>query len=156
MIALTPTPTVMLPTATPLVVRVAPTEAVTEGPVRLNESNDSGTDEGKTAKGKSETAIVPTLLSDGADAEKAADVKADPTKGAPSKIEPVIVDKIGEDSDPALIDETEDSDPALTRETEPEELPHTGGLEGWNLPSLLAMLAGLLLVIIGVRRLRTH
>ena len=39
--------------------------------------------------------------------------------------------------------------------TEPKELPHTGGLEGWNIPSLLIMLAGLLLVIIGVRRLRT-
>ena len=155
-IALTPTPTVVLPTATPLVVRVAPTEAAAEGPVRLDESDDSGKDEGKTAKNKEETAIVPTLLSDDADTAKAGDVKADPTKGAPSKIEPVIVDKIGENSDPALTDETENSDPAPTRETEPEELPHTGGLEGWNLPSLLAMLAGLLLVIIGVRRLRTH
>ena len=37
----------------------------------------------------------------------------------------------------------------------PEELPHTGMAEGWNIPSLLGLLAGLMLVIIGVRRLRS-
>ena len=65
------------------------------------------------------------------------------TKAAPAKLDAVVVDSF-------------DKDPNGQQPTsEPKELPHTGGLEGWNIPSLLIMLAGLLLVIIGVRRLRT-
>ncbi len=41
-----------------------------------------------------------------------------------------------------------------TAQPEPKELPQTGMAESWNIPSMLALLAGLLLIIIGVRRLR--
>ena len=34
-------------------------------------------------------------------------------------------------------------------EPTPEELPHTGMAESWNIPSMAALLFGLLLVIIG-------
>ena len=43
-----------------------------------------------------------------------------------------------------------------TVEPTPEELPHTGMADSWNIPSMLALLMGLLLVIIGVRRLRKN
>ena len=36
----------------------------------------------------------------------------------------------------------------------PAELPHTGAADSWDIPSLLTLFAGLLLVIIGVRRMR--
>lgn len=141
-IPLTPTPTVMLPTATPLVVRVAPTEPA-QGPVRLDEGGADGS--GKAAKAADENEVDPALMLDDPETENepAADVL--PTKEAPSKIQPVVVENF-----------EKESEPAPTVQPTPAELPHTGGLEGWNLPSLLAMLAGLLLVIIGVRRLRSH
>ena len=68
-----------------------------------------------------------------------------PTKTAPEKISPVVVESF---------DDTAAPEPTV--QTEAKELPQTGLAEGWNIPSLLALLGGLLLVIIGVRKLRNH
>ena len=157
-IALTPTPTVPQPTATPLVIRMEAT-AEAQGPVRLDA--EGGTAEPvKTAETTDSLSSDPAVKPEetGTETESkttdngSADVKpsgseqtaeTQSTKAAPAKLDAVVVDSF-------------DKDPNGQQPTsEPKELPHTGGLEGWNIPSLLIMLAGLLLVIIGVRRLRT-
>ena len=157
-IALSPTPTVPQSTATPLVILMAPT-AEAQGPVRLDGEGGSAepvkplpsTD--STGSDPSEKPAETGTESESKNTDNgSADVKpsgtvqtAEPqsTKAAPAKLDAVVVDSF--DKDPNGQQPT----------TEPKELPHTGGLEGWNIPSLLIMLAGLLLVIIGVRRLRT-
>ena len=157
-IALTPTPTVPQPTATPLVIIMAPT-AEAQGPVRLD-GEGSPAEPVKpletTDSVSSDPAVKPEETKTGTESKTtdngSADVKPSgseqtaeqqSTKAAPAKLDAVVVDSF-------------DKDPNGQQPTnEPKELPHTGGLEGWNIPSLLIMLAGLLLVIIGVRRLRT-
>ena len=157
-IALTPTPTAPQPTATPLVIQMAST-AEAQGPVRLDgegspaeqvkpletAANISSDPAGKPEETGTETESK-TTDNGSADvkpsgSEQTANTQS--TKAAPAKLDAVVVDSF-------------DKDPNGQQPTsEPKELPHTGGLEGWNIPSLLIMLAGLLLVIIGVRRLRT-
>ena len=157
-IALTPTPTVPQPTATPLVIQMVST-AEAQGPVRLDgegspaeqvkpletatgiSSDPAGKPEETGTETESKTTDNGSADVKPSGSEQTADTQS--TKAAPAKLDAVVVDSF-------------DKDPNGQQPTnEPKELPHTGGLEGWNIPSLLIMLAGLLLVIIGVRRLRT-
>lgn len=158
-IALTPTPTVPQPTATPLVILMAPT-AEAQGPVRLD-GEGSPAEPVKTQETTESVSNDPSVKPEepgtgtaGKTTDGSSDVKtsgsgqtAEPqsTKAAPAKLDAVVVDSFDKDKGLNYQQPT----------NEPKELPHTGGLEGWNIPSLLIMLAGLLLVIIGVRRLRT-
>lgn len=148
-IPLTPTPTIALPTATSIVIRMQPTAAV-QGPVRLDGENETAS-ESKTVEQKAGDLEDPALWdeSESAEVSQSSPVNEpvqEPVK-EPEKPEPVRIQ-------PVVVDEFETQQP--TTEPTPEELPHTGMAEGWNIPSLLGMLAGLLLVIIGVRRLRSR
>lgn len=145
-ITLTPTPTVIQPTATPITILMMPTAAAQE-PVRLDITETPVPT--VTAAQASDTQAKDGDLDDPAlreEDEQTAPVNDEPTPTntpyrTPSseKIEAVVVDSF----------ET----PAV--QPTPDELPHTGMAEGWNIPSMLGLLAGLLLVILGVRRLRT-
>lgn len=150
-IAITPTPTIVLPTATPLIVRMVPT-AEAQGPVRLD--GEKVTENEVEAVENKESDLVDPALTEDEITEKPTDVskpssdgsaETAPTKPAPARIDPVVVESFDESN--------KEQKPAV--QPTPEELPHTGGAESWNIPSLIVMLAGLLLVIIGVRRLRT-
>lgn len=143
-IAFTPTPTTVQPTATPIVIQMQPTAVVQQNPVRLDDP------EAKGLNGQSSDLNDPALWDDGSATatvppvqDQPSESTPEPTRKSPVKIDVVVVDSL--------------DDPAQTPSVQPtsEELPHTGGAESWNIPSLLAMLAGLLLVIIGVRRLRS-
>lgn len=141
-IAMSPTPTIPQPTATPLVIRMEPTKEA-EGPVRLDGTAEP-TAVSTAASGSKDADIVdPALIDSSENTDSETDTK--PTKAAPAKIDAVVVESF---------DEIQNTDQPEVQPT-PSELPHTGGLEGWNVPSLLLMLAGLLLVILGVRKLRT-
>ena len=137
-IALSPTPAPLQPTATPIVIQMAAAVPTQQGPVKLDGTSAANTtekdqDAAETVTSENKTApaitltVKPTLV---------------PTKAAPEKIEVVILDET-------------DSTVQPTAQTEAKELPQTGMAEGWNIPSMLGLLAGLLLVIIGVRRLRS-
>ena len=138
-IALSPTPAPVQPTATPIVIQMAAVVPTQQGPVKLDgtdvvntternqETADTVSDANKTDQSVTPT-VKPTLV---------------PTKAAPEKIEVVVLDET-------------DSTVQPTAQTEAKELPQTGMAEGWNIPSMLGLLAGLLLVIIGVRRLRSR
>lgn len=161
-IAMTPTPTVPQPTATPLVIVMAPA-AEAEGPVRLDGDGSPSAEPVNTpAAGSSSNAPAAPADDAGTQTEgkstenNTADSKASgseqttgtqSTKAAPSKLDAVVVDSFDKD-----LNYQQTAQPTV----EAKELPHTGGLEGWNIPSLLIMLAGLLLVIFGVRRLRSR
>ena len=156
-IALSPTPTVPQPTATPLVILMAPTTEA-QGPVRLDgeggvsepvKPSSTADSAGIDSAGKAEETETEKKTTDNrstdikpSGSEQTTEVQS--TRPAPSKLDAVIVDSFDKDLN-------YQQQPT----NEPKELPHTGGLEGWNIPSLLIMLAGLILVIIGVRRLRT-
>ena len=142
-----------VPTATPILVRMAPTAAA-QGPVRLDGTGDgSGTQ--KSAEEKSGNAVDPALLDDGSGSEPAATPTAVPmitVHPTSTKQSPVSVAV-------TVVTETPAAAAASGQPTavpEQEELPQTGLAESWNIPSLLAMLAGLLLVIAGVRRMRSN
>ena len=146
-IALSPTPTAIQPTATPIVIQVA-AAPVQQGPVKLDGP------EGVESGSKDTVSVDPALVEDPAESTQEIAVnpvsttatevtKPQPTRPAPAKIDVVVL-------------EPEDSSAKPTAKPTPEELPHTGTAESWNIPSMLGMLAGLLLVIIGVRRLRTR
>lgn len=158
-IALSPTPTVPQPTATPLVILMAPTMEA-QGPVRLD-GETSPADPVKPPAASESISIDPSVKPEGSETEtegkstdnsstdistSGSEQAVDPqsTKAAPAKLDAVVVDSF----DKELNYQQQPTN-------EPKELPHTGGLEGWNIPSLLIMLAGLILVIIGVRKLRT-
>ena len=154
-IALTPTPTLPQPTATPLVILMAPT-AEAQGPVRLDGEGGSSSEpvkptatmssnEPKISDGKTTSESEKKTAGKAAGSEESGDTKSGKT--SPSKLDAVVVDSF---------DKPEYQQPQAQQTPETKELPHTGGLEGWNIPSLLIMLAGLLLVIIGVRRLRSR
>ena len=158
-IALTPTPTVPQPTATPLVILMAPT-AEAQGPVRLDgegspaepvkqpETTESVSNDPSVTPEESGTGTAGKTTDDTSDVKTSGSgqtTEPQSTKAAPAKLDAVVVDSFDKDKGLNYQQPT----------NEPKELPHTGGLEGWNIPSLLIMLAGLLLVIIGVRRLRT-
>ena len=160
-IALSPTPTVPQPTATPLVILMAPT-AEAQGPVRLdgdtssaepmmpaetagNTTGGSDTDvKSEETKAGTESKSTDKSSTDVKPSESRQEAEPQTTKAAPARLDAVVVDSFDKDIN-------YNQQPT----NEPKELPHTGGLEGWNIPSLLIMLAGLILVIIGVRRLRT-
>ena len=145
-----PTPA---PTATPILVRMAPTAAV-QGPVRLDGTGDgSGTQ--KSAEEKGGNAVDPALVDDGSGSKPDAAPTAVPmitvhptsTKQSPVSVPVTVVTET-----PAAAA----SSGQPTAVPEQQELPQTGLAESWNIPSLLAMLAGLLLVIAGVRKMRSN
>ncbi len=157
-IAMTPTQVTVKPTATPIVVQFVPT-AAPQGPVRLDESgNPTGTqkdaakedysdwdddplweDEKDTLSNVERRATV-TAVSRGQSQRSTPTPAPTATPEGPARVEVIMVDP--EDENWPTLQPT------------PEELPHTGGAESWNIPSMLALLAGLMLIIIGVRRLR--
>lgn len=160
-IAMTATPGPAQPTQTPIVVRIAPT-ATPQSPVRLDgEGGSSETEDSDLIAKEAESGSVymydPALWE--------VDETAEPTIPADDSTGSVAVTSAPEDSGgqspehlDVLIIDPEDPDEIREKPTAqptPEELPHTGMAEGWNIPYMLALLAGLLLVIIGVRRLRT-
>ncbi len=146
-IALSPTPTAIQPTATPIVIQMA-AAPVQQGPVKLDERDDS------SSESKDDVSADPALVE--APAESAQEIDEDPvstevveeTKPQPTRSTAEKID--------VVVLEPEDSSAKPTAQPTPEELPHTGTAESWNIPSMLGMLAGLLLVIIGVRRLRSR
>lgn len=140
-IPLTPTPTAVQPTATPITIIMMPTAAA-QGPVRLDITETPAPTANDT-QGKDGDLDDPALWEED---EQTASENDEPTPTntpykTPSseKVDAVVVESF----------ET----PAV--QPTPEELPHTGMAEGWNIPSMLGLLAGLLLVILGVRRLRS-
>ena len=171
----TPTPQVTLiaaeptklpkgPTATPIVVRMAPT-STPRGPMRLDDGTDSG------IGNSDQKAAVPTSnvsdntvfnSKDGAGtgaAQQSGEAKGSddapmitvyPTSSANRSSVSVPVTVVEKTPEPALVPDQNVTEPT------PEELPHTGMAESWNIPSMAALLFGLLLVIIGVRRLRMN
>ena len=61
-----------------------------------------------------------------------------------------------EELEKAFCEAEETPENAPPQEEEPSPAEETcAEAEGWNIPSMLGLLAGLLLVILGVRRLRT-
>ena len=96
--------------------------------------------------------------------ETGIDAETETETGADAETDGTPQDESGETGiDPALEipeeegtetdgDEPGEAQPSATQV--PEELPHTGAADSWNIPSLLTLFAGLLLVIIGVRRMR--
>ncbi|MBQ6481766.1 MAG: LPXTG cell wall anchor domain-containing protein [Anaerolineaceae bacterium] len=140
-IPLTPTPTIVQPTATPITIIIMPTAAA-QGPVRLDITEISAPTASDT-QAKDGDLDDPALWEED---EQTASENDEPTPTntpykTPSseKVDAVVVESF----------ETPTVQPT------PEELPHTGMAEGWNIPSMLGLLAGLLLVILGVRRLRS-
>lgn len=165
-IAVSPTPAPAKPTATPIVVQFVPT-AAPQSPVRLDGSEQkAGTqkdaadtnysdwddnalwDDPNDSLSVEQRRATVTAVSQGIRTTPSATPRpatATPTPySQANKVQIIMVDPDDENW-PTLMP---------TSETEPKELPETGIAEGWNIPSMLAMLAGLLLIIIGVRRLR--
>ena len=136
-IPLTPTPTIPLPTATSIVVRLAPTATV-QGPIRLDETETVPSDS-RTTVSKGNDLEDPALIDNEDESETSVQT---PTK-SPTKEPTKPVSETTIQNTPTI-------------QPTPEELPQTGMAESWNIPSLLAMLGGLLLVILGVRRLRSN
>ena len=170
----TPTPQVTLiateptmapkgPTATPIVVRMAPT-STPRGPMRLDDGEDYGigTTDQKAAANTNVTDNTVSGSMDGGDTghvQQPVDAKGSgdtpmitvyPTSSTNRSAVSVPVTVVEKTPEPAL-----DPDRTVSEPT-PEELPHTGMAESWNIPSMAALLFGLLLVIIGVRRLRLN
>lgn len=155
-VAVTPTAVPVRPTQTPIVVRVEPTAAV-QGPVRLD--GISSKPEQESGKSLEDDLNDPALWDDSEDGTNAAG-NTEPgvqRQEMTATAEPGQNDSTGsgQDTAPAAVSTT-----AVRLEAtivpEDEELPHTGMAESWNIPSMLALLAGLLLLIIGIRRLRTR
>ena len=180
LIAMEPTNIPKGPTATPIIVRMAPT-STPRGPMRLDDGEDygsSGTDQKASvsvvndsdnsvsrAKDSSETGSVQQSGEQKGSGDEPM-ITILPTSGADRSSVSVPVTVVennpepDSNPDPAL-DSNPVRDPApagnpeqIAAEPTPEELPHTGMAESWNIPSMIALLFGLLLVIIGVRRLR--
>ena len=165
-IAMTPEPTAAVPEPTPIVLRITAPETVPEGPVRLDVPEGSET----TGKG-----LSPKDAEDGSDLEDPALLivdendeetvpadddstrQTDPADDGTASADAV---KPAENSDPMIVirptrnPDAQRLEPTIVPEN--EELPHTGMAEGWNIPSMLALFAGLLLVIIGIRRFRSR
>ncbi len=153
-VAVTPTAVPVRPTQTPIVVRVEPTEIVQE-PVRLDAvSPETGIDTGKSLE---DDLNDPALWDDGemdASPTPASETAAQPAETAPEGSDD---QQISTGNDPAEATAVPTAVRLVaTVVTENEELPHTGMAESWNIPSMLALLAGLLLLIIGIRRLRSR
>ena len=162
-IAMTATPVPPRPTATPIVVDIAQKEEVTDqGPVRLD-----------VPVGKAETVVVTkdeesveeNYLDDAPlwDGERSETDNPEPETGDTQELietaaDPETVQTVEEGPSAEEIRRAPGAD-SVRIEPEivstPEELPHTGMAEGWNIPSMLALFAGLLLLIIGIRRLRS-
>lgn len=146
-IAVTPTEQPVRPTATPIVVRMAPT-AEPQSPVRLGDAEDAGGTQ-KIVEEKSGN-IDPALVDDGRGAPTAAPMITIIPTSTKSGAVSVPVSMVTETPVPGR------SAAQPTAVPTQEELPQTGLAESWNIPSMFAMLFGLLLVIIGVRRLRAN
>ena len=164
LIAVEPTAIPKGPTATPIVVRMAPT-STPRGPIRLDEGEDY------TGGSSDQKAAVPTISIPVGQVSKGDDgIEIDPAlqseDNSGSGDEPAIIIYSPSDADhssvsvPVTVVENKPEsagNPAPTvPEPTPEELPHTGMAENWNIPSMIALLFGLLLVIIGVRRMRLN
>lgn len=162
LIAVEPTKVAKGPTATPIVVRMAPT-STPRGPMRLDEGDDSsigGSDQ--------KAAVQNTTGANGSDfrAEDGNGTGSVQQSGEPKgsddmpmiTIYPTSSTNRSSVSVPVTIIEKTPEPAGNPRrnvsEPTPEELPHTGMAESWNIPSMIALLFGLLLVIVGVRRLR--
>ena len=140
-IPLTPTPTIVQPTATPITIIMMPTAAA-QGPVRLDITETP-------VPTASDTQAKDGVLDDPALWEE--DEQTAPENDEPTPTNTPYKTPSSEKVDAVVVESFET--PAV--QSTPEELPHTGMAEGWNIPSMLGLLAGLLLVILGVRRLRT-
>ena len=159
-IAMTPTQVPAKPTATPIIVQFVPTTAP-QGPVRLDESgNLTGTQKDAAQENYSDWDDDPLWEDDNdtlSDDERRATVTA-VSRGASQRSTPTPVPQTptATSEGPAKIEVimVEPGEDWPTMQPTPEELPHTGGAESWNIPTMLALLAGLMLIIIGVRRLR--
>ena len=162
LIAVEPTKMAKGPTATPIVVRMAPT-STPRGPVRLDEGEDYGSG-GSDQKAEVPNTVVtaePVFRSKEGEgngpAQQTGETKGSedspmitvyPTSSTNRSSVSVPVTVVENTPEPARNPEQTVSEPT------PEELPHTGMAESWNIPSMAALLVGLLLVILGVRRLR--
>lgn len=139
-IPLTPTPTMVPPTATPIVVRVVPTAIAAEPVIPADNtiSKEGDLDDPALWDIDDEPTAVP------------GEAEAGDTK--PEEETTELIPTATEQAE-LITDETAEEPTAQPSPT-PGELPHTGMADGWNIPSMLGLLAGLLLIIIGVRRLR--
>jgi len=139
-IPLTPTPTLVPPTATPIIVRVVPTTIAADPviPTENSISKDGDLDDPALWDIDDEPTAVP------------GDTEAGHTK--PEEESTDVVPTATEQAELITTETTEE--PTAQPSPTPAELPHTGMADGWNIPSMLGLLAGLLLIIIGVRRLR--
>lgn len=148
-IVFTPTPTTVPPTATPIVVRMVPTAAV-QGPIRLDVTPGTKTAVPTTAP--KDIAVDPALIEesseDGPTVSSSENIETE-NQAADTQYTLPESQRI----EVTVLDPETSEDPAA--QPTPEELPQTGMAESWNIPSLLMLLAGLLLIIIGVRRLRS-
>ena len=148
-IVFTPTPTVVPPTATPIVVRMVPTATV-QGPIRLDAAQEVKTAVPTVTPQAKD--IDPALLD--VDNEDETTISAVTGKEDDKPIEENHTNgPTSERIEVTILDPADSEDTAV--QPTPQELPQTGMAESWNIPSLLILLAGLLLIIIGVRRLRS-
>ena len=149
-VQLSPTPTVIQPTATPITILMMPT-ATAQGPVRLDVT-ETPAETGEQIQSKDGDLDDPALHEeDEEEKEQTTALQVTLTTPLPEPTKTPAVSSSAERVEAVVVETLET--PAV-QET-PEELPHTGMAEGWNIPSLLGLLAGLMLVIIGVRRLRS-
>ncbi len=151
-IAMTPTTAPAKPTATPIIVQFVPT-AAPQSPVRLDgPEGKAGTQKDAQQEDYSDW-DDPALWEDENDTLSVADKRATVTAVAQGTATPTpTVRPTFEKIQVTLVDP---GDNWPTAEPVAKELPQTGMAESWNIPSMLALLAGLLLIILGVRRLRT-
>lgn len=164
LIAVEPTKIAKGPTATPIVVRMVPT-STPRGPMRLDEGDDygSGSSDKKASATNGDNMVDPVFRpKDGNDTGSSQ--QSGVTKGSDDTpmitVYPTSSTNRSSNSVSVTVVENTPEPERKPGQTVPEptqeELPHTGMAEGWNIPSMIAVLFGLLLVIIGVRRLRLN
>lgn len=150
-IAVTPTAMPARPTATPILLHMGPT-AEAQGPVRLDGTAESGTGKkavNATAVPQSNSGNTGSGSKSAAATTEAPRITVHPTSTPQNRINVTM-------EAPTAASGQEKPGQQPTAVPTQEELPQTGLAESWNIPSMLAMLFGLLLVIIGVRRLRAN
>ena len=164
LIAVEPTKVAKGPTATPIVVRMAPT-STPRGSMRLDEGDDSGSGSSdKKAAVSNENNTVDPVFRPKDGNETGSSQQSGVAKGSGDEpmttVYPTSSTNRSSVSVPVTVVENTPEparNPGQTAaEPTQEELPHTGMAESWNIPSMIALLFGLLLVIIGVRRLRLN
>ena len=161
-IAVTPTPAPKLPTATAIVVRMAPT-STPQSPVRLDPDGQKAVQrtpantlapKGGDMNDPALWDIAEATATPAGRASTSGQNRGRATQTAtPSADSPAALNQ----PDTIIVEPSDNGTPVqVTAEPTPGELPHTGMADGWNIPSMVCLLAGLLLIIIGVRRLRAN